>query len=218
MSVALEQVGELAARVVAAVVGVDGQHEHEPELVARRVRELVFEDLRDLARPEELVLKVDELPSRVERARVRLEDPKLAARNGGVDPLRNRPHELQNGVARRRLCARRRQRLAGDLVPAQTEVLGDVRDDRTAKEQRGVVPADGAARDVLVRVPAVAGVVGEIDAADERDAIVDDHELLVVAVHRPLLRVRREADARAELERVPDALDVIAVGVEERQR
>ena len=54
-------------------------------------------------------------------------------------------------------------------------------------------------------VEAVAGEVGEVDAADERELVVDDHELLVVAVQRALVRVERARDGGASAKRVADA-------------
>ena len=50
---------------------------------------------------------------------------------------------------------------------------------------------------MIARVEAVAAERGQVDAADERDLAVDDHELLVVAVHRALVRVERAPDPRA---------------------
>jgi hypothetical protein len=44
-------------------------------------------------------------------------------------------------------------------------------------------------------VEPVAGEVGQVDATDERHLVVHDHELLVVAVHRPLVRVERALHA-----------------------
>ena len=82
-----------------------------------------------------------------------------------------------------------RQRLAGDRRPAQVEVLGDVRDDRAAQPGADVVPAQAPAGRVPARVPAVAAEVGEVDAADEGDLVVDHDELLVVAVQEALARV-----------------------------
>jgi hypothetical protein len=46
----------------------------------------------------------------------------------------------------------------------------------------------------------IAGFRGQVDSADEGDAVVDDDRLLVVAVHRPLLRIERAADLRAGTE------------------
>ena len=71
---------------------------------------------------------------------------------------------------------------------------------------------------MVARVEPVAAERGEVDPADERGLAVDDDELLVVAVHRPLVCVERERDARAVRERVADGGDAAPVGVEERQR
>jgi hypothetical protein len=43
-------------------------------------------------------------------------------------------------------------------------------------------------------VEAIAGFRGQVDSADEGDAVVDHDRLLVVAVHRPLLRIERAAN------------------------
>ena len=50
---------------------------------------------------------------------------------------------------------------------------------------------------MLARVEAATREIGQVDPADEGDAVVDEHELLVVAVERPLLRVELNADAPA---------------------
>ena len=64
---------------------------------------------------------------------------------------------------------------------------------------RRVVPADLVLLvRVLVGVVAVAGERGQVDPADERDLVVDDHELLVVAVHHPAVQASSSAlDLRA---------------------
>ena len=80
------------------------------------------------------------------------------------------------------------------------------------------MPPDVAARLVCGRVEAVARVRRQVDAADERDPVVDDDELLVVTVERTLPGVRGELDLRAEGQCMPDAVDVPAIGMEERQR
>src|SRR5438105_6937375 len=72
--------------------------------------------------------------------------------------------------------------------------------------------------DMIRRIEAITRKRGEVDATDECDSIVHDHELLVVAVERPLLRVEANSDLRAELERMAHAVDVLAVGAKERQR
>jgi hypothetical protein len=48
---------------------------------------------------------------------------------------------------------------------------------------------------VLARVEPVTGLRREVDAPDERNAVVDHDRLLVVAMHRPLLRVEPAFDA-----------------------
>ena len=50
---------------------------------------------------------------------------------------------------------------------------------------------------MLGGVEAVAPERRQVDAADERDLVVDDHELLVVAMHRPLVGVERASDCCA---------------------
>jgi FkbM family methyltransferase len=54
------------------------------------------------------------------------------------------------------------------------------------------------------RVEAIAGKQAEINPADEGDAVVDDHELLVVAVQWPLAGVERAAHAGSPTEDGPD--------------
>src|SRR5205807_7718214 len=118
------------------------------------------------------------------RPRVRLEDPELAAGYGVVDPFRHGAHDLDLDVARASRSLRRRQRVAGDGLPALAEVRRDVRDGGTAEHAEGIVPADVAAGLVLGGVEAVARVRRQVDAADECDAVVDDDDLLVVTVER----------------------------------
>jgi hypothetical protein len=103
-------------------------------------------------------------------------------------------------------------------VPAFAKVRSDICDSRAANDTERVVPADVAARLVRGGVEPVARIRRQVDPADERDPVVDHDELLVMAVQRALLCVVRELDLRAEGERVPDTVDVLAVGMEERQR
>jgi hypothetical protein len=49
---------------------------------------------------------------------------------------------------------------------------------------------------MLGRVIPITAEVGQIDPADKSDLVVDNDELLVVAVHRALLRVQRGLDTR----------------------
>ena len=74
------------------------------------------------------------------------------------------------------------------------------------------------ARRVMARVESVAGLRGEVDAADERDAVVDHDRLLVMAMHRPLLRVERALDARVLRQAVPHLAHLATRRPEERQR
>ena len=112
-----------------------------------------------------------------------------------------------------------RQRLARGRLPAQREVRGDVAHDRAAQQAGRVVPADLL---LLVRVlggvVAVAGQRRQVDAADERDLVVDDHELLVVAVHHPRARVELALDLRAAHEPLARGLDLGAARLEDRHR
>ncbi len=69
--------------------------------------------------------------------------------------------------------------LAGQLPPAEREVILDVREGGTAQPRGDVVPAQaGAGPDGRCVVP-VAGLVGHVDAADKGDFAVDDHRLFV---------------------------------------
>ena len=54
-------------------------------------------------------------------------------------------------------------------------------------------------------VETVAGEIREVDAAHEGQLVVDDHELLVVAVQRPLVRVERAHDGAVLAERIAHA-------------
>ena len=174
-----------------------------------RIRELVREEADDLRRPEELVLDVDEPLSAADRAAVRLEHGEVAARQVPVvDALRDRAHELHVVRAGGVLHDGCGKLLAGRAVPAQAEVLGDVGDDRTLQARREVVPADPAARLVLGAVPRVAAVEGQVDAADEADAVVDDDRLLVVAVPEAHAAVEGALDLRAAAEPVDHLADV----------
>ena len=103
-------------------------------------------------------------------------------------------------------------------MKAQAEVLGDVADGGTNDARTRVVPADVGARRMTARVEAVAGLQREIQAADERDPVVDNDRLLVVAVQRPLMRVERAPDLRLPRELLPHRPHVTSRGAEERQR
>ena len=135
---------------------------------------------------------------RLERAQIRLEDREVAPRLCVVDVLGHGSHDLQ--LDRRPLAsggAAGSELLAGHFVPAQPKVIGNVvrpPDPRGARTRRATpTPARAG---WWLRVVAVAGLRREVDAADEGDAVVDDDRLLVMAVHRPLARVRGALNLR----------------------
>ena len=49
---------------------------------------------------------------------------------------------------------------------------------------------------MLGRVITITAEIGQVDSADKRDLVVDHDQLLVVAVHRTLVRVQRSLDPR----------------------
>ena len=133
--------------------------------------------------------------------------------------LGHRAHELRlHSPFDRSGPARVRRRVVRELAPAQEEVRSDVGDERALEPEARVVPAERVARRMLAAVEPLSFEGGQVDAADERDVVVDDDELLVVAVHRPLVRVERHRDARAADELVAHPPHLAAVRVEERQR
>ena len=115
----------------------------------------------------------------------------VAARHRVVDPLGHRADDLQLDVAGGLAGATGGERLTGHLVPAHPEMLARHRRPQGLRSAHSAScqPTSDAGR-MLVRVEPVARLRGEVDAADERDAVVDHDRLLVVAVHRPLLRSR----------------------------
>src|SRR4029079_1604942 len=117
VGIGLAEHPELAAGVVCARARVAGQHQDHSELVGWRRSEQLREDLDNLARPEELVLEVDEGASRAESPDVRLQDREVAEREASVDALGHGPRDLHRDVARRLLGLRWRQLLAGNLQP-----------------------------------------------------------------------------------------------------
>src|SRR5436305_8161140 len=94
----------------------------------------------------------------------------------------------------------------------------DIRDDGAFESKARVMPADAVAPRMVTRIEPVAAEGRQVEAADVGDAVVDDHELLVVAVHRPLARVELHLDTRPRRELVADPANLAAVGMEERQR
>src|SRR5439155_3350374 len=167
---------------------------------------------------KELVLEVDEPLRRAQRPEVRLEDRELAAGQSAVDPFRHRANELDVELARARRRLLPAVVLARQLAPAEEEVLGDVLDGGAAQEGRGVVPPDARSSRMDRRVEAVAGERGEVDPADERDGVVDDDELLVMAVQRTLAAVEDETNSVSGHELVARGPHLPPVRMEERQR
>ena len=81
-------------------------------------------------------------------------------------------------------------------LPAPREVPGDVGYGGAAIRLAASCQPSAAAHRVLVAVEAIAAERGQVDPADEGDLVVDDHELLVVAVHRTLAHVELAANTR----------------------
>jgi hypothetical protein len=98
-------------------------------------------------------------------------------------------------------------------------VRGDVAHDRPAQQRGRVVPADRLLLvRVLARVVAVARERREVDAADEGQLVVDDHELLVVAVHHPRARIQLAVDLRPADQPLARGLHARAPGLKDRDR
>ncbi len=214
----VDECGHLPARDVRAVVRPGRQQDEDAEVVRRRVPQLVREDGDDLGRPEELVLEIDEPLGRARARRVRLEDRVLAAAHRTIGAGRKRPHDLRLDVTASSDRVGPRQELARRSVPAQAEVLRDVRDGRALDPHGGVVPADPAPRDVRRRVPRIAPVEREVDAAHERDPPVDHDGLLVVAVRKPRAAVGVRLDLRMARERVEHLSNLAVRRLEQWQR
>lgn len=108
--------------------------------------------------------------------------------------------------------------IVGKLAPAEEEVRRDLRHERALQAHAGVVPAERVARRMVAVVEPLAPERREVDPTDEGDPIVDDDELLVMTVHRSLVRVEGHRDARAANQLVAHAPHLSPIGMEERQR
>src|SRR5215475_12425138 len=76
---------------------------------------------------------------------------------------------------------------------------------RAAQPRADVVPPEAPPRRMVGGVEAIAAVVADVDAADERDLAVDNDGLLVVAMERMLPRIGLAMDpgpAREHVDRV----------------
>ena len=80
-----------------------------------------------------------------------------------------------------------------------------------------IVPAHARARRMLIGVEAITRLRGEIDAADERHAVIDDNRLFVMAVHRPFVRIKCALDLRPSTQLLPNPPHVAPRGTEERK-
>ena len=76
-------------------------------------------------------------------------------------------------------------------------MVGDIVDRRALDTRRDVVPPERGSRRMIARVEAIAALRRQIDPSDERDTIVDHDRLLVVAVQRTLMRIKRTLDSCA---------------------
>ena len=177
----VDERGDLTARDVRTVVRPCGEKDENAKVVARRVPELVRKHRHDLRRPEELILEVDEPLGRAQGADVRLEDRVVAAAHRAVCAGGERSHDLRVRIATAIGNSRTRKELASRSVPAQPEVLRDVRYRWAFDPHRCVVPADPAASDVVRCIPWIATVERQVDSPDERDLAVDHDRLLVVS-------------------------------------
>ncbi len=207
---------QLAARVVRARARVRRQHHDHPERVRWRPPEQIGEDLDDFARPEELVLEIHQGASRSKCPHVRLQDREVAEREAAVEVFGHGPRDLHGEVTRGRGGPGRREPLAGHLLPAHPEVAGDIFDDRPLRQHGRVVPAGAAPDRMTSAVETVAVEVGEVDPADKRLTAVDDHELLVMTVHRSLATIGCDVKSRAIGQLGHHRLDLAPPGPEQR--
>ena len=95
-------------------------------------------------------------------------------------------------------------------------MVRDIRHRRPFDPHGRVVPADPSPRDVRRRVPGIAPVEGQVDAAHERNAAVDHDRLLVVAVRESRAAVRVRLDLRVPGHAVEHVADVVLRRLEER--
>ena len=203
MQVGLDETGQLAEGGVPPAGGLARQQQNHPEIRPRWLTQLVFEEVHDLRSPQELVLQVDQVLRASERPAVLGEDRELAVGQEAVDLLRHRPQELRLVRAGRFRHRRRCQPLTGHLTPAGLEMGGDINDHRATETDGRIVPAQALPRLVSRRVPPVGGDVGQIEPTDEGHLVVDDQELLVVAVLQVLVGVQCNPDTGNARERVP---------------
>ena len=115
--------------------------------------------------------------------------------------------------------------LALDVAPAGEDVAASIRSrgcaatfvrtDVSRHEEVGEAIRIGLQE--FGRIDALVNCAG-IDGTGGFVVDIDDDDLLVVAVHRPLVRIERVGDPRVARELDPDRVDPPPVGVEHRQR
>jgi hypothetical protein len=96
-------------------------------------------------------------------------------------------------------------------------VARDILDDGPLGQHCRVVPAIAIADGMAAAVEPVAGKVREVDPADERLPTIENHELLVVTVHRPFATIGRDMKARTVGEVGHHGFDLTPTGPEQRQ-
>ena len=79
------------------------------------------------------------------------------------------------------------------------------------------MPAETVPVRMMRMIEAVAAELGQIDAADKGDLVIDDDDLLVVAVDRVLAGVQSALDSGAICEPVPDSAHGLACRRENRR-
>ena len=80
------------------------------------------------------------------------------------------------------------------------------------------MPAERASRWVALRIPSIAVEAGQVNATDERDPAIDNDRLLVVAVHRPLVRIQGTLDSSPGHEVSPNLAQITSPGPEHGDR
>ena len=103
-------------------------------------------------------------------------------------------------------------------MPAHRKILRDILHRGPRDPCRDIMPADRSPRRVVLGIPSVAMEVGQVDATDERDAIIDHDRLLMVAMHRPLPGVERTLNAAARHQLIANLSSIATPGPQHGQR
>src|SRR5579884_75027 len=94
----------------------------------------------------------------------------------------------------------------------------DVTYGRTSRPSSDVMPAEPSLRRMAARVVPVSGKVGHVDAADERQLVIDDDRLLVVAMERMLAGIRLRTNASSPGKCAKCVAHLVASRVKHRKR